>query len=362
MPKSFTNAIQSSAIVHAHSATTLYITREYRQHKHPSTSSPGMGSRNFEPGSAVPTSGGNHRSESTVGYLEIDAQQNIELRSEMQTNWCSLSAETRQLRQDFCRVSAECRELRKTANDLIQYRKWEELRRQCEEEDRRGWDNVLNERIAAAEQCVREQVSQLRAGLCDEIDIGLGQNVDDVELRNTPSPTSMEVEKPTIEEFVGQLKSTGGLEESQHAPKNSSVHNGTPTNPSDTSKNSQDPPTGPKKWRERIARNHRRSRQSKMAKKNVPTRNTKLQQLEADILELKESIRQQETARKESDTHDSRQCNGNEWKAAKPKRPANRKTQSLRIQGKYKLVIGSSDDGTRADITTIQKEIERTEC
>jgi hypothetical protein len=98
-------------------------------------------------------------------------------------------------------------------------------------------------------------VSQLRAGLYDEIEIGRGQNIGDAELRNTPSPTPMEVEKPMIEEFVGHLKSTGGLKESQHAPKNSLVDNGTPPNMSDASKNSQDLPTGPKKWRERIARN-----------------------------------------------------------------------------------------------------------
>jgi hypothetical protein len=90
-----------------------------------------------------------------------------------------------------------------------------------------------------------------------------------------------------------------------------------------------------------MARKQRRSKQSKTAKKNNQTPNTKLQQLEADILELKENIRQKEQARKGSDTHGSSQSNGNEWRVANRKRPANRKTQTLRIQGKYKLVIGS---------------------
>jgi hypothetical protein len=58
-----------------------------------------------------------------VGYLELEAQNNIELRSEMQQNWCQVSAENRQLRQDFSRVSAECRELRQTVSDPIQYGK-----------------------------------------------------------------------------------------------------------------------------------------------------------------------------------------------------------------------------------------------
>jgi hypothetical protein len=105
-----------------------------------------------------------------------------------------------------------------------------------------------------------------------------------------------------------------------------------------------------------MARKQRRSKQSKTAKKNNQTPNRKLQQLEADILELKENIRQKEQARKGSDTYGSSQSNGNEWRVANPKRPANRKTQTLKIQGKYKLVIGSSDDGTRADVTTIQQE------
>jgi hypothetical protein len=137
----------------------------------------------------------------------------------MQQNWCQVSAENRQLRQDFSRVSAECRELRQTVRDLIQYRKWEELRRQCEEEDRRGWENVLDTRIAAAEQRAREQVSQLRAGLYDEIESGLAHKVGDADLRNSSSPILMDVEKPTIEEFLGQLKSNGGLEGSRMPPK-----------------------------------------------------------------------------------------------------------------------------------------------
>jgi hypothetical protein len=303
-----------------------------------------------------------------VGYLELEAQNNIELRSEMQQNWCQVSAENRQLRQDFSRVSAECRELRQTVSDLIQYRKWEELRRQCEEEDRRGWENVLDTRIAAAEQRAREQVSQLRAGLYDEIESGLAHKVGDADLRNSSSPIPMDVEKPTIEEFLGQLKSNGGLEESRHAPENAPVENGPPTGAPDERQNpvipgnSQDPPTGPRQWREKMARKQRRSKQSKTAKKNNQTPNTKLQQLEADILELKENIRQKEQARKGSDTHGGSQSNGNEWRVANRKRPANRKTQTLRIQGKYKLVIGSSDDGTRADVTTIQQEIERIAC
>jgi hypothetical protein len=65
-----------------------------------------------------------------VGYLKIEAQHNIELRSEIQQNFCRISAECRNLRQDFCRVSAECTKLQKAVSDLVQFRSWEELRRQ----------------------------------------------------------------------------------------------------------------------------------------------------------------------------------------------------------------------------------------
>jgi hypothetical protein len=75
--------------------------------------------------------------------------------------------------------------------------------------------------------------------------------------------------------------------------------------------------------------------------------------------ELKENIRQKEQARTASDRHGSSQSSANEWRVANRKRPANKKTQILRIQGKYKLGIGSSDVGTRADVITIQQEIEQ---
>jgi hypothetical protein len=46
-------------------------------------------------------------------------------------------------------------------------------------------------------------VSQLRAGLYDEIESGLAHKVGDADLRNTSSPIPIEVERPTIEEFLG---------------------------------------------------------------------------------------------------------------------------------------------------------------
>jgi hypothetical protein len=155
---------------------------------------------------------------------------------------------------------------------------------------------MLDTCIAAAEQRAQEQVSQLRARLYDKIESRLAYKVDDADLRNSSSPIPMEVEKPTIKEFLGQLNSNGGLEESRHTPENTPVENGLPTSVPDENqntvipRNSQDLPTGPRQWREKMARKQRWSKQSTMAKKYNQTPNTKHQQLEADILELKENI------------------------------------------------------------------------
>jgi hypothetical protein len=201
-------------------------------------------------------------------------------------------------------------------SDLIQNRKWEELRRQYEEADRRRWENVLDTCIAAAEHRAREHVSQLRAGLHDEIESGLAHKVGDADLRNSSSPIPMEVEKPTMEEFLVQLKSNGGLEDSLHAPENSPVEHGRLTGAPDEKenlvnlRNSQDLPTDPRQWREKMARKHWQSKQSKSANKNKPTLDTKLPQLEADILELKENIQSKDEARKGSDMHSGSQSNG----------------------------------------------------
>jgi hypothetical protein len=97
-------------------------------------------------------------------------------------------------------------------------------------------------------------VSQLRARWYDEIESGLAHKVSDAGLRNSSSPIPMEVEKPRNQEFLAQLKSNGGLEDSRHAPENVPVENGLLTSGPDKRQNpvmpgnSQDPPTGPRQW------------------------------------------------------------------------------------------------------------------
>jgi hypothetical protein len=50
-----------------------------------------------------------------VGELQLEAQKNIELRTE--------------LRQDYCRMFSEIRELRELFKNLVEQRNWDDLRR-----------------------------------------------------------------------------------------------------------------------------------------------------------------------------------------------------------------------------------------
>jgi hypothetical protein len=286
-----------------------------------------------------------------VGYLELEAQNNIELRSEMQQNWCRVSAEYRKLQQDLNRVSMECNELRQTVRDLVQFRRWEELRRQGEEDDRRDLENLVNSRAVAAEQRVREQIRQLRADLEHERLTPLGDKSTHIETETTPSPVPMDIEKPTIEEFLEIIEPNGGLNESRHAPGTSQG-----TVPSDKPR---DPPAGPKEWRDKLAKRQRRSRRSGNTKRNPRKETSKLEQLEAEISELKDKIKEKEKAKEIPHKCSGPQDNANKWTVVNRHRSAeqNSKTETLRIRGKYKLIIRSADDGTRLDVDNIQNEI-----
>jgi hypothetical protein len=107
----------------------------------------------------------------------------------------------------------------------------------------------------------------------------------------------MGIEKPTIEEFLEILEPNGGLNESRHAPGLSQG-----TVPSDKPR---DPPTGPKEWRDKLAKRQRRSRRSGKTKRNPPKETSKLEQLEAEISKLKDKIKEKEKAK-----DISHKCNG----------------------------------------------------
>jgi hypothetical protein len=269
----------------------------------------------------------------------------------MQQNCCRVSAEYRKLQQDLNRVSMECNELRQTVRDLGQFRRWEELRKQGEEDDRRDLENLVSSRTVAAEQRVQEQIRQLRADLEHERLTPLGDKSTHIEATTTPSPVPMDIEKSTIEEFLEILEPYGGLNESQHAPRSSQG-----TAPSDKPR---DPPTSPKEWRDKLAKRQRRSRRSGKTKRNPPNDTSKLEPLEAEISKLKDKRKEKEKAKDISHKFNGPQDNANGWTVVDRHRSAekNSKTETVRIRGKYKLIIRSADDGTRLDVDNIQNEI-----
>jgi hypothetical protein len=159
------------------------------------------------------------------------------------------------------------------------------------------------------------------------------------------------IEKLTIEEFLEILDPNGGLNESRHAPESSQG-----TVPSDKPR---DPPAGPKEWRDKLAKRQRRSRRSGKTKRNPPKDTSKLEQLEAEISKLKDKRKEKEKAKDISHICNGPQDKENGWTVVNRHRSAekNSKTETLRIGGKYKLIIRSADDGTRSDVDKIRNEI-----
>jgi hypothetical protein len=92
---------------------------------------------------------------SRVGYLELEALSNIDLRAE--------------LHQDYCRVLSEVWDLREIVRDLVNQQKWDDLRKKHDEEERRVFETVVKARIAFAETNAIHYVSRLRCeikGIC----------------------------------------------------------------------------------------------------------------------------------------------------------------------------------------------------
>jgi hypothetical protein len=169
----------------------------------------------------------------------------------------------------------ECNELRQTVRDLVQFRRWEELHRKGEEDDRKDLEHLVNSRTVAAEQCVQQQISQLRADLEHERLTPLGDKSTHIEAETTPSPVPMDIEKLTIEEILEIPEPNGGLNESRNAPV---TRQGTVL-----SDKRRDPPDGPKEWKDKLAKQQCRSRRSGNTKRNPPKETSKLEQLEAEI-------------------------------------------------------------------------------
>jgi hypothetical protein len=121
----------------------------------------------------------------------------------------------------------------------------------------------------------------------------------------------------------------------------------------------RDPPTGPQEWRDKLAKRQRRSRRSGKTKRNPPKETCKLEQIEAEISKLKDKRKEKEKAKDISHKCNGPPDNANGWTVVDRHRSAERnsKAATLRIRGKYKLIIRSADDGTQLDVDNIQNEI-----
>jgi hypothetical protein len=75
----------------------------------------------------------------------------------------------------------------------------------------------------------------------------------------------------------------------------------------------RDPPAGPKEWRNKLAKRLRRSSRSGNTKKNPSKETSKLEQLTAEIFNLKDKIKQLEKVKEISHTCSGPQDNANEW-------------------------------------------------
>jgi hypothetical protein len=105
---------------------------------------------------------------------------------------------------------------------------------------------------------------------------------------------------PTIKEFSEGLRSSGGLNESRHASNRDGIGGPDSGHDLQTGRNSGDPPTGLRGWSEKIGRKWWQSKIYKSNKKNRSTQNTRRQQLETEISNLKEKIKEKEKRNNDS--------------------------------------------------------------
>jgi hypothetical protein len=90
-----------------------------------------------------------------VGYLQSEAQRNIEPRTELHEN--------------YCKVVAEARELRETVNNLAEQQKLEEARGRLDANRSKEFEITINTKIAARKSDEIECELQLRRELKDAV-------------------------------------------------------------------------------------------------------------------------------------------------------------------------------------------------
>jgi hypothetical protein len=290
-----------------------------------------------------------------VGYLE--AERNIELRAE--------------IHQDFCKVFAEVRGLRDIVNNLRQQQKYDVFLRHRQEAQWTELENTIITQITEEKSDAIERELHLKYQLHDVINKKIStkseQSSDRGESVEHSTTTPMEgvaidgTMKPTIEEFSKNLESSGGLDQSRHAPNKPTIESSIPVNSPDDCQhsnmggNSRDPPTGPRVWREKMGRKSRRSKKSNSTERNGSTRNSRLLQLQAEISNLKGKIKEKESRKPRTSRHTVTSEQG--WTQIQRKQPTIRRPKPLKVNGRYKLVIGSADDGTRVECESVQSEM-----
>jgi hypothetical protein len=90
-----------------------------------------------------------------VGHLELEATRKIELRSELQEN--------------YCKIVSEARKLRETVTNLAEKQKLEELRRHLEAKRWKDFENTIISKIEARKSDEIERELQLSRELNDAV-------------------------------------------------------------------------------------------------------------------------------------------------------------------------------------------------
>jgi hypothetical protein len=317
-----------------------------------------------------------------VGHPELEATRNIELRSELE--------------EDYCRIVAEARQLRETVKNLAEKQKLEDLRRHLEANRRKDFQNTIISKIEARKsdeiECELQLSRELNDAVRREIDsrwmerIQTWEGVAQTEVAPREGITTNEIPAspmrpmegitidgtalPTIEEFSEGLISSGGLDDSRHAPNRAGI--GAPDSGRDlqTGGNPGDPQTGPRGWSEKMGRRRGESKKRKSNKKNRSTQNTRLQQLEPEISNLKDKIKEKEKRTNDSANRTTpsqtkpTQTSDPSGKSSKPTAEEGwtlvdrrRKTRKLTFE-KIKLVICGVDNGHR-NLTELKAEFNK---
>jgi hypothetical protein len=210
--------------------------------------------------------------------------------------------------------------LRELLKDLVDKRNWDDLRRQCDEEDRKKWENQIATRITFSEAKAIDRTSQLRLELREELQLRCAK-LEKVDQTINPTQTDDVHHEPVVEE--SQIKS--GLDDSRHSPKN-------PAN--------RVPPAGPKIWCEQMAKRPQQKKKKIQGPRKILRReDNALKDLETAITGLKEKIKLKEMAQKNSHSRTHRKSEDDGWNVVEKKEKEGSQ-ESGDIKDQWKVQVG----------------------